>query len=384
MHTTRSHPVHRAPAASSSTQRAQRLLARADVRINGSRPWDIQVHHPRLFRRTFASGTLGFGEAYMDGWWDCERLDEFAARVHQARITEELRTPTLVWEHLKARLINLQKPSRAFEIARRHYDLGNDLFERMLDSRLCYSCGYWRDASDLESAQRAKLDLIAEKLGFREGMRVLDIGCGWGGSARYLAEAYGVSVLGITVSQEQAKHAAELCRDRPVEIRVQDYRELRGRFDRIYSVGMFEHVGERNYRTYLDTVRRLLTRDGLFLLHTIGGASSTCTTDPWIQRYIFPNSMLPSAAQITDAAEGLFVIEDWHNFGADYDRTLMAWYANFEAAWTQLARQYDERFRRMWRFYLLTCAGSFRARHNQLWQIVLSPTGVPGGYRSVR
>jgi cyclopropane-fatty-acyl-phospholipid synthase len=144
-------------------------------------------------------------------------------------------------------------------------------------------------------------------------------------------------------------------------------------------------VGWRNHRAFFLAVRRLLREDGLLLLHTIGGNRSVHHTDPWIGRHIFPGSMLPSAAQITAAAEGLLVLEDWHSFGPDYDRTLMAWHANCERAWPRLdGQRYDERFRRMWRYYLLSCAGAFRARRNQLWQLVFSPRGRPGGYRSVR
>jgi cyclopropane-fatty-acyl-phospholipid synthase len=169
-----------------------------------------------------------------------------------------------------------------------------------------------------------------------------------------------------------------------VKIILDDYRKLAGQFDRIFSLGMFEHVGLRNYRRYFSVVRKLLVDDGLFLLHTIGRNNSAAANDPWIERYIFPNSMLPSMAQIASASEGLWVTEDWHGFGPDYDRTLMCWYDNFEQHWSEIAANYGERFRRMWRFWLLSSAAAFRARRTQLWQIVLSPSGVPGGYREVR
>jgi len=288
------------------------------------------------------------------------------------------------FDALLARLRNPQSRRRAFIVGEKHYDVGDDLFERMLDPRMIYSCGYWPHAADLAAAQEHKLDLVCRKLGLERGMRVLDIGCGWGGAAQFAAERYGVEVTGITVSKHQAAAAAGRCKGLPVEIRLEDYRRLQGRFDRIWSLGMFEHVGVRNYRTYLRTVRRLLAPDGLFLLHTIGSNVSVRTTDPWIEKYIFPNSMLPSIAQIARAAESLWVVEDWHGFGPFYDRTLLAWYRNFEARWAEIAATYGERFRRMWRFWLLSSAASFRARRNQLWQIVLSPEGVAGGYRAVR
>ena len=367
-----------------SRKRAEALLAFAGVRIAGGRPWDITVHDERLFSRVMAEGSLGLGESYMDGWWDSDRLDEFFHRV----LSADLETRIVPWKDLLgvawAQLMNLQRPGRAFIVGRRHYDLGNELFARMLDGRLIYSCGYWKDAATLDAAQEAKLDLVCRKLGLRPGMRLLDIGCGWGGTARFAAERYGVSVVGITVSAEQAALARQACRGLDIEIRVQDYRALEGIFDRVVSIGMFEHVGVKNYRTYFEVVRRHLAEDGLFLLHTIGSNRSLRKNDPWTERYIFPNSMLPSARQIAAALEGVFVLEDWHGFGPDYDRTLMAWHANVERHWPELAGRYDERFHRMWTYFLLSSAGGFRARKNQLWQLVLSPRGVPGGYRAPR
>lgn len=362
-------------------KRAEQLLALADVRINGDRPWDLQVHHADFFPRVFAEGVLGLGESYMDGWWDCAQLDVFFCRVLRARLDTLIASWKDALNALKARLWNLQSRSRAYEVGRRHYDIGNSLYQRMLDRRMIYSCGYWEHATTLDEAQEAKLDLICRKLELQPGMRVLDIGCGWGGMARFAAERYGVAVVGITISHEQARFAQEYCRDLPVEIRLQDYRDLDEPFDRILSVGMFEHVGYKNYATFMQVVRRCLKDDGLFLLHTIAGRSDSFNSDPWITRYIFPNGMIPSARRIAAAIEGQFVLEDWHNFGADYDKTLMSWFRNFNRHWDELKAGYDERFYRMWKYYLLSCAGSFRARQNHLYQLVLSPHGVPGGYR---
>ena len=360
---------------------AQRLLGSSDVRINGDQPWDIQVHNADLFARVLAQGSLGLGESYMDGWWDCERLDEFFCRILLARLDEKTTARPGVFEFLKAKLINLQTPSRSFLVGKQHYDIGNDLYHAMLDEQLIYSCGYWEDASTLDEAQEAKLELVCQKLGLEPGMRVLDVGCGWGGAAKYAAERYDVEVVGITVSEEQAAFAREMTRGLPVEIRYQDYRSLEGKFDRIWSIGMCEHVGAKNYATFMDVVHRCLADDGLFLLHTIGVQQAAVRCDPWITRYIFPNSKLPSAKEICAAVENRFVMEDWQNFGADYDKTLMQWCHNFQENWNSLRHRYDERFFRMWKYYLLSCAGAFRARANQLWQIVLSPKGIPGGYR---
>jgi cyclopropane-fatty-acyl-phospholipid synthase len=364
--------------------RIERALAGCDVILDGNRPWDLQVQDERLFRRVLMQGSLGLGEAYMDGWWECDQLDEFFHRLLRHDIDRRFYFVVDLIGSTHAQLVNLQSISRADRVARNHYDLTEDVFRSMLDSRRIYSCGYWQNASTLDEAQEAKLRLVCEKLHLRPGMRVLDIGCGWGGAARFAAEHYGVEVVGVTVSAEQARVGREVCRGFPVDIRLQDYREVEGTFDRVFSIGMFEHVGYKNYRRFMRVVRALLHDEGLFLLHTIGSLRSNTSTDPWIGRYIFPNSMLPSSAQIADASEGLFVIEDWHNFGSDYDTTLMHWFRNFERAWPRLAVTYDDRFYRMWRYYLLSCAGCFRARRNQLWQIVLSPRGVAGGYSSVR
>lgn len=364
--------------------RLQQLLADADIRIDGARPWDLQVHDAGFAARVLSGGSLALGESYMDGSWDAASLDGFLHRLLKAGVDRRVHGFADLRLAVLARLFNLQRGHRAYDVGERHYDLGNDLYAAMLGRRLVYSCGYWREAGDLDAAQEAKLDLCCRKLGLRPGMTLLDIGCGWGEMLKFAAQRYGVSGVGITISREQAAFARELCAGLPVEIRVQDYRALDQRFDRIVSIGMFEHVGVKNYDAYFDVARRSLASDGLFLLHSIGGNVSRRHTDPWIAKYIFPNSMLPSAAQVAAAAEGRFVIEDWHNFGADYDRTLRAWRDNIEAAWPTLPARYDERFRRMWRYYLAASMASFRARLIQLWQVVLSPDGVAGGYVAPR
>lgn len=358
-------------------------LASAGVQLNGDAPWDIRVHDPRLYARALLRGSLGLGEAYMDGWWDAEDLDGLLTRLFNARLDVQITTWDSVRLWAGALLINMQRNQRAWTVGRRHYDLGNDLFEAMLGKRLVYSCGYWNGADDLDQAQEAKLHLVCRKLGLREGMRVLDIGCGWGEALKFAAKHYGVHGVGVTISREQADYARELCKGLPIEIRVQDYRDLHESFDRIWSIGMFEHVGLKNYRSYFEVVRRNLADGGWTLLHSIGSPESARHTDPWIARYIFPNSMVPSAAQITHACEGLFSIDDWHGFGGDYDRTLMAWRDNFDAAWPRLSASHDQRFQRMWHFYLAGAAASFRSARNQLWQLVLSPHGMVD-YRAPR
>ncbi|GMQ81129.1 MAG: cyclopropane fatty acyl phospholipid synthase [Rhodothermia bacterium] len=373
-------------ASTNSKKILQELVGHADIEFNGSHPLDIQINDERFYRRVLRDGTLGFGEAYMDGWWDAEQIDETVHRLLRSDLQDQLKNPKALLSYIGAVLINKARPSKAFEIGEKHYDLGNNLFEVMLDARMVYTCGYWKNARTLDEAQEAKLDLVCRKVGLKPGDRVLDIGCGWGSFLKFAAENYGVTGVGITVSTEQVGLAEENLAGLPLEIRLQDYRALNGeeKFDHVVSLGMFEHVGYKNYPLYMDVVDRNLKDDGFFLLHTIGIRHSSKSTDPWIDKYIFPNSMLPSILQIGKASEKRFVMEDLHNFSSDYDRTLMAWYENFKNGWDALKSDYNERFYRMWKYFLLSCAGSFRARNTQLWQIVFSKKGVPGGYESIR
>ncbi len=366
-------------------RRAGELLATADINVGGDRPWDMRVHHPATFDRILTRGSLGLGESYVDGWWDCDQVDELIARILRARLDEQVGRAGWLWASLKARLTNLQSQSRAWQVGEVHYDLGNDLYEAMLDPSLAYSCGYWAQAHNLAQAQVAKLDLICRKLQLAPGMTLLDIGCGWGSLMLYAARHYGVQCVGLTISKEQARLGTANAQGLPVRFELADYRQFNAqgeqRFDRIASVGMFEHVGHKNYRSFVDMARRSLRDDGLMLLHTIGKNRAGGAIDPWIEKYIFPNGELPCASDIAFYCERDFVIEDWHSFGSDYDKTLMAWHQRFEAAWPELKARYGERFYRLWRYYLLCCAGTFRARDNQLWQVVLSPRGQTGGYR---
>jgi cyclopropane-fatty-acyl-phospholipid synthase len=365
-------------------RRLQSVLDEAGITLDGPNSWDPQIRRESLMTGILLHGTLGAGEAYVDGDWDCEQLDVLAERLLSSGIDERWDNRTAVSpRELLTYLSNLQSRARARKNVEAHYDIGNDLYTAMLGPTMAYSCGYWRKANTLEEAQNAKHELACRKLGLRDGLRVLDIGCGWGGFAKYAATHYGVEVTGVTLSPAQAEYAALWCAGLPVRIEIRDYRDVRESFDRIVSIGMFEHVGPGNYREYFESVRRNLTADGLFLLHTIGTLRSKRTMNHWMARYIFPNGVVPSGTQILRSAERILVLEDWHNFGADYDKTLMAWHANFESAWPALCARYGERFRRIWRYYLLTCAGSFRARQSQLWQLVFSKRGVPGGYARV-
>lgn len=363
------------------------LAERAGIHFNGDAPWDIQVHEQSFYHRILAHGSIGFGEAYMDGLWDADAVDQLFFRLLQSDVTDDLGLRVrlrLMAEALRQHLFNTQSRRRAFQVGERHYDIGNDVFEAMLDPTMSYSCGYWRNAQTLEQAQHDKLELICRKLELKAGERLLDIGCGWGGLAHHAATRYGVEVVGITVSKEQQALARERCAGLPVTIELMDYRDVQGSFDKVASVGMFEHVGPKNYPVYFDTAARVMHDDGLFLLHTIGVDRTSSTTDPWMDRYIFPNSKLPSVLQLAAVLEGRFTIEDWHEFGRDYDRTLLAWWARFNQAWSALRPKYGDRFYRMWKYYLLSCAGFFRSRRGLLWQLVLSKPLRSQVYRSVR
>lgn len=369
-----------------AAKKVAEIFALAGIEIGGRRPWDLQVYDERFYQRLLSDGSLASGESYMDGWWDAEALDELCTRVHGANLAAKVGEWSTIWLALKGRIFNRQTKSRSAEVAQEHYDLGNDIYEAMLDQRMQYTCGYWKNATTLEQAQENKLGLICRKLQLEPGMNVLDLGGGFGGLARFMASEYGCRVVSYNISGEQVAYGRKSCRGLPVRFEQKDYREATGEagaFDRVVSIGLCEHIGLKNYPTFFELGRRKLKPRGLFLLHTIGGNASYTCTDAWMDKYIFPNGMIPSVAQLGRAMEGRWVVEDWHNFGPDYDQTLMAWWQNFDRAWPALQHKYGERFYRMWKYYLLGCAGGFRARKLQLWQLVLSKGDIPG-YTSIR
>jgi len=362
------------------------LLDEADVRLGGDRPWDIRMFDPSIADRLLGQGTLGFGDAYVDGLWECDALDQLFQRVLEARLETRIKPNfQLLTRIAKAKLLNMQSRSRSLKVAEIHYNLGNEFYEAMLDPWMQYTCAYWEGgAKTLEEAQEAKLELVCRKLDIRPGDRILELGCGWGGFARWAASRHGAEVVAYNISTEQVEWARRKTAGLPVEIRLSDYRDAVGEYDKVVSIGMCEHVGPKNYRNLMETVHRCLKPGGMFLLHTIGGNRDVPNNDAWIDAHIFPGAVLPSPTGLAKAFDGLFVLEDWHNFGSDYDKTLMAWFERFEAAWPTFESAYGEPFRRMWRYYLLMCAGTFRSRKNQLWQLVLSKGGVPGGWTTVR
>ena len=357
---------------------AKELLSRAGITVNGDAPWDIQVNNPHFYTRVLRDGSLGFGETYVEGWWDSAALDQTMTKILAARLDSAVRENWLMVAHvIRAKVLNLQSVVRAFEVGEKHYDIGNDLYEAMLDKRLLYTCGYWKTAKNLDDAQEDKLDLVCRKLDLKPGMKVLDLGCGWGGFAQFAAQNYGAEVNAYTVSKEQVALARERCVGLPVTFHLADYREATGQYDAVVSIGLMEHVGYKNYGTYMELADRCLKPDGIAFIHTIGGNKSETAVEPWFHKYIFANALLPSISQLGAAMEERFSLEDLHNIGSHYDPTLMAWHANFEAAWPKLADKYGERFRRMWRYYLLSSAAGFRARYCQLYQIVMTRIGTP-------
>ena len=354
-------------------RRLELLFGECGVEIDGPNAWDIQVHHEDFYSRVIACGSLGLGESYMDGWWDVRDLDGFIYRLLAANLDDRVSAWRDVFAWLTATFLNLQRRSRAFDVGDRHYNLGNEFYEGMLDRRMIYSCAFWEGAHTLDEAQEAKLALTLGKLGLRPADRLLDVGCGWGGALKFAAEKYGITGVGVTIAEEQAAYARRSCEGMPIAIRLQDYREMREKFDHAFSIGIFEHVGVRNYRQFMRVVRRCLHPRGRFVLHTIGGFRSINHTDPWIHKYIFPNSMIPSRAQIERAIDGVFTVKAWQSIGEHYERTLLAWRANFERSWLRRTSRHEDRFRRMWHYYLSACAGAFRARKLDVWQVVLEP-----------
>lgn len=370
-------------------QRVTKQLSRAGIGIGAEDAWDIQVHDPRFYQRLVTQGSLGAGESYIDGWWDCPRIDLLTERVLRSGLVDQwggcVRS-TLAGA--LRRLINAQRGKRSEKVASIHYNNDPVFFEMLLGSTMNYSCAYWRSAETLDEAQVHKMRLIGLKLDLGPDDRVLEIGCGWGGLANYLSKTFGCSVVGITNSSSQARYATERFDSESCTFIHSDYRAFNprhgGGFTKVVSVGMFEHVGARNYPAFFELCRKAIEPTGLILVQSFGRTIKR-DFDPWTDRYIFPNSYLPTIDDIGKATGESLVMEDWHNFGADYDRTLMAWLDRFEAWAASEACDLPIKQVRMWRYYLATYAACFRVRNRiQLWQLVLSPRGIPGGYRSVR
>ena len=361
------------------------LFDSAGVGVEGKKPGDILVKNDAFYGRLVRDASIGLGESYMEEWWECEELDLFIEKLLRVDVKKKIQgSLKMKLLTVQAVLTNMQSRARAKQVAEAHYDIGNDLYEVMLCPRMVYTCGYWKgektiDAKTLAAAQEAKLELICKKAGLKEGMRVLDLGCGFGGFAMYAAEKYGCEVLGVTISTEQQKWGSATARKKgldKVELRLQDYRTVGGKFDAVVSIGMMEHVGWKNHRTLMEVIHRCLKTESVAVVHTIGSNEAQKHGIPFFEKYIFPNAASPSMGQLGRALDNLLVIEDVHNIGPDYRPTLLAWWKNFEAGYHTLdQKKYDRRFWRMWRFYLLAAAGAVAARESQLWHLVLTHIG---------
>lgn len=368
--------------------RLERLMPEG-MQLNGPGPCDPQILDPRAVWKVLLHGSLGAGEAYMDGWWDVADLQGMMAYLMESGKSDKFSQLWHVHRVIRRSLMNLQSHARAHIVAKAHYDIHDGLYRRMLDSSMTYTCGYWPHAHTLEEAQRAKLDLVCRKLGLKPGDRVLDIGCGFGSFAFHAATYYGASVVGVSLSEGQSRVARERCAGLPIEIRIQDYRHVDdGPFDHIASIGMFEAVGSKNFKTFMRQVRKLLKPGGRCVLHTIGTDLPYPSQDAWYDKYIFPNGELPSFSSIEAASHALLRRLDFHEFDTmDYPRTLRIWYDNFVAAWPDIQKlhiRFDDRFFRMWEYYLLVVAAAFQVRRMLLWQFVFCRQGDSQDYVPVR
>jgi cyclopropane-fatty-acyl-phospholipid synthase len=348
---------------------------------------DLLVHDESMWMDWMANGMLAIGESYMAKQWESKiPLDQLLFRLMKLPSASKKRMFSS-WNArfvaLSARLFNYQSVARAGIVGSHHYDLGNDFYNQWLDPNLQYSCAYWKDVDvntspeALAAAQERKMRLIGDKLNLKPGMKVLEIGCGWGCLAVFLAKEYGCHVTGITISNEQLKGARErAAKDKVSDLtsfEYQDYRSMDKEFDRVVSIAMLEAVGYQNMDEYMAVIKRCLKTGGLALVHSICANRSTKTAHQrWITRYIFPNGFLPSLKQICQFAEKKFVVEDVHNLGPDYDKTLMCWHDGFQAKIASGDIKRPEVFKRMWEFYLVYCAAGFRARTIQLYQVALS------------
>lgn len=353
------------------------LLQKADIQIEGIRPWDIRIRHPDFFKRIMLQGLLGLGESYMDGWWECDRLDifiyKFLANKLDDAVPENFSDILMI---LSEKIFNRKSDDCDSRVLVKKYDIGYDVFTHMLDPYMQYSCGYWRNGATLAEAQEAKLKMICEKLQLAPGMRVLDIGCGWGGTAEYIARHYDVYVEGITNSTEEQKVAQSRCQGLDITIMLEDYQDLSDdKFDRVIALGTLEYIELKNYSDFFKAVARSLKPDGLFLLHSTGSTQLVNHVGPWLNKYIFPNGCLPSGQQLVQSIEPYFVIEDWDNLGTDYDKTLMSWSEKINESWPVLSMNHSPKFKRMLDYYLCSGAGFFRAGRIQLRQILFCMGG---------
>lgn len=342
-------------------------------------PLTITVNNKQFYKNMVSNGELGFAESYMDGHWDCSDLSAITYqllinldKLENALMKQSLTVgASLLKQHI-SRLFQYNTREISKKMIEVHYDIGNDLYEKMLGKTMGYTCAYYyKPNMTLDEAQIAKFELVARKLHLKEGMTVLDMGCGWGQQAKYIADKYKVTILAVSLSKEQINWANENNKSDRVTYKLMDYRDVKGKFDRVYSIGMLEHVGLNNYPVFFNKSYDVLKDDGILLVHFISTNPPKAKLSPFIDKYIFPNAYIPKKKDIIGSfLDNKWSLEDWQNIGVSYNTTLLAWYDNIKD-WKGLDN-YDKRFRRMWEFYLLGCASSFKAENDCLWQIVFT------------
>jgi len=334
----------------------------------------IIVNNDDFFNKSMTKGELGMAESYMDGDWTTPDLEKTLTEllINQEKLEKHIfsiKYLVLGLNNYIATFLPNNTLDSVKDNVEHHYDIGNDLYSKMLGKHMQYTCAYYyKDDLTLDEAQYAKMELIAKKLNLKEGLTILDIGCGFGSLANHLATKYKVNVVGVTLSKEQIIYHEKHFKHPNVTIKYMDYRNVNvnDKFDRVYSIGMFEHVGNHNYKTYYDKCYDLLKDDGIMLIHTIG--QTVGKSSDFISTYIFPEGELPALPDLTKEYTNKWHLEDFQNFGLSYAKTLRAWNNNI-GDWSDLDN-YDTRFRRMWEYYLLGCASNFQRKSIYLWQLV--------------
>lgn len=347
----------------------------------------LQVVDKSAWYDIITKQNLGIAESYMHGKVEIDLVPFFTTLLNGTAIGTRRKETSFVHVidalnapmQLSARLFNQQTRERSTRVTKQHYDAGNDLYEVMLGPSMSYTCAYWRNANNLDEAQTAKFDLVRRKLELRPGMKVVDLGMGWGTAAAYMHQHGNVDVTGVSLSEEQVKWAQAHLVKPGLRFIFSDYRdhcddpEYAGAYDRVYSIGMLEHVGFHNHWSFFKCIKKLLKPDGLAVVHTIGEPDPVPVMDPFLDTYIFPGAVIPALSGLTSAFENDFILEDFQNFGHDYSKTLAAWHINAQKFFEKNPGAYSQEFQRMWNYYLKICEVLFDLRINQLWHFVLSP-----------
>lgn len=349
----------------------------------------IEILDKSAWTDIITKGNLGIAEAYMHNKLKVDPLPFFISVLNDTSIGTRRKEGTdylgMVMQavalptDLMGLLTNQQTRELSSRVTKQHYDAGNDLYEKMLGPSMSYTCAYWKDAKNLDEAQFNKMDLIRRKLELQPGMKVAELGMGWGTAANHMHKYGNVDVTGVSLSEQQVKWAQENLAKEGLRFIWSDYRDHcedpkhMHTYDRVYSIGMLEHVGYKNYAPFFKCIKALLKPDGLAVVHSIGEPDFVSASDPFLDKYIFPGAVIPAMSTITAGFENDFILEDWQNFGFDYSLTLAAWNENANVFFKENPDKYTPEFQRMWEYYLKMCEALFVTRINQLWHFVLSP-----------